>query len=152
MVEQRVDRDLVAVNDVEDARRHAGLGEELGRQHRGGRVLLGRLEDERVPARERRRPHPHRHHRREVERRDPGDDADRLPDRVDVDPGRGLLGEAALEERRDAAAELDHLEPARDLAERVRDDLAVLEREQPREVVAMGVEELPDPEEELGAP
>ena len=52
---------------------------------------------------------------------------------------------------RDAAAELDHLEPARDLAHRVGGHLAVLEREQPRDVLAVRVEELPDPEEELGA-
>ena len=144
VLEQRVDRDLVAVDDVEDAVGHARLGEQLGRQDRRGRVLLGRLEHERVAARERRRPHPHRDHRREVERRDPGDDAERLADRVDVDPGRGLLGEAALEQRRDPAAELDHLEPARDLAERVGVHLAVLEREQPREVLAVVVEELAD--------
>ena len=152
MLEQRVDRHLVAVHDVEDAVGHARLGEQLGREHRGRRILLGRLEDEGVPARERRRPHPHRDHRGEVERRDPGDDAERLADRVDVDPGRGLLREAALEQRRDPAAELDHLEPARHLAHRVGEHLAVLGGEQPREVLAVRVEELADPEEQLGAP
>ena len=99
MLEHRVDRDLVAVHDVEDAVRDAGLLEQLGRPDRRRRVLLGRLEHERVAAGERRRPHPHRDHRGEVERRDPGDDAERLPDRVDVDPGRGLLGHVALEQR-----------------------------------------------------
>ena len=137
--------------DVEDAVRDARLGEQLGDVDRRGRVLLGRLEDERVPARERGRPHPHGHHRGEVERRDPGDDAERLADRVDVDAGRGLLGELALEQRRDAAAELDHLEPARDLAHRVGEDLAVLGGEEAREVVAVLVDELADAEEELGA-
>ena len=66
-------------------------------------------------------------------------------------PGRGLLGVAALEQGRDPAAELDHLEPARDLAHRVGEHLAVLGGEQPGEVLAVGVEELADPEEELGA-
>src|SRR6266513_1356487 len=47
----------------------AGLREQLGRQDRRRGILLGRLEDEGVPARERGRPHPHRNHRREVERR-----------------------------------------------------------------------------------
>src|SRR6185503_21359990 len=98
-----------------------------------------------------RRPHPHGHHRGEVERRDPGDDAVRLADRVDVDPGRSLLRVAALQQLGDAAAELDHLEPARDLALRVGQDLAVLERQQAREVVAVRVEELSDAEEELGS-
>ena len=60
-------------------------------EDRRRRVLLRRLQDERVAAGERRRPHPHRDHRGEVERRDPGDDAERLADRVDVDAGRGLL-------------------------------------------------------------
>jgi hypothetical protein len=47
-------------------------------------------------------------------------------DRVDVDAGRGLFGEAALQQVRDAAGELDVLEAARDLAHRVGQDLAVL--------------------------
>ena len=65
-------------------------------------VLLRGLEHEGVPAGDRRRPHPHRHHRREVERRDARDDAERLADRVDVDGGRRLLREVALEQRREA--------------------------------------------------
>ena len=49
-------------------------------------------------------------------------------------------------------AVLDHLEPARDLAERVGVHLAVLAREDAGDVVAVRVEELADAEEELGAP
>ena len=131
VLEQRVDRDLVAVHDVEDAVGKTRLLQQLGRPERGRRILLGGLQHERVAARERRRPHPHGHHRGEVERRDSGDDAERLPDRVDVDPGRDLLGHVALEEVRDPAGELDHLEPARDLAHRVGEHLAVLGREDP---------------------
>ena len=56
-----------------------------------------------------------------------------------------------LSERRDAAGELDHLEPARDLAHRVGEHLAVLGGEDPREVLSVRVEELADREEELGA-
>jgi hypothetical protein len=151
VLEHAVDRHLVAVHDVEDAVWHAGLLEQLGHEDRRGRILLGRLEHERVPASERGRPHPHRDHRREVEGRDPRDHAQRLADRVDVDPGRGLFREAALQERRQAAAELDHLEPARDLPPRVREDLAVLGGEDPRDVVATVVHELADPEQRLGS-
>src|SRR5207248_11093393 len=102
------------------------------------------------PAGESRRPHPHRDHRREVERRDPGADAKRLPDRIDVDPCRSLLGEAALEELGYPAAELDHLEPARHLPLRVRQNLAVLDRQDLRDVFAMLVDESTDAEEDLG--
>ena len=51
---------------------------------------------------------------------------------------------------RDPAGELDHLEPSRDLAHRVGEHLAVLGRQQPGEVLAMLVEELADPEVDLG--
>ena len=71
-----------------------------GEEQRRRRVLLARLEHEGVAAGDRVRAHPQRHHGREVERRDAGDDAERLADRVDVDAGRGLLGEAALEQLR----------------------------------------------------
>ena len=70
VLEHPLDRDLVPLDDVEDAVGHAGLLQELGDEHRGGRVLLGRLQDERVAAGDRGRPHPHGHHRGEVERRD----------------------------------------------------------------------------------
>ncbi len=63
--------------------------------------------------------HPHRNHGREVERRDPGDHAERLTDLVDVDAGRDLLAEAALEQMRNAGREFEVFEAAGDLAERV---------------------------------
>ena len=105
-------------------------------EQRRRRVFLGRLEDERVAAGDGVAEHPHRHHRREVERRDPGDDAQRLADLVHVDAARDLLAEAALEQMRDAAGELEVLEPARDLTERVRRDLAVLGGQQRRDARA----------------
>src|SRR6185437_5631347 len=75
-------------------------------------------------------------------------DADGLADLVDFDPGRRLLRVLALQERRDAAAVLDDLEPARHLPRRVREHLAVLGSEDPRHLVTPVVQELPDPEEE----
>ena len=103
-----------------------------------------------LPQRDRRREHPHRHHRREVEGRDAGDDAQRLADLVDVDARARLLAEAALEQVRDAAGELEVLEAAGDLAQRVRRDLAVLGGQERRELVAMLVDEVPDPEQDVG--
>ena len=139
VLEQRVDRDLVAVDDVEDAVRHAGLL----RAARPTKIDAdGSFSDglsTNVFPHASAGAHIHiGHHRREVERRDAGDDAERLADRVDVDPGRGLLGEAALEQRRDPAAVLDHLEPARDLAERVgRGPCRARRVRMPRDVLAV---------------
>jgi len=45
---------------------------------------------------------------------------------VHIDLGRGVFGEAALQQMRDATGELDDLLTAADLAEGVGEDLAVL--------------------------
>ena len=81
--------------------------------------------------------------------RDDRDDAERLADRVDVDAGRGVLGEAALEQVRDAAGELGDLEAARDLAERVVEDLAVLGGDERGDLLLALVEQLAEGEEHL---
>src|SRR5699024_12758678 len=60
-------------------------------------TTLFRSEDEGVAGRDRDRVHPEGHHRREVERCDPGDDAQRLAQGVRVHAGGDVLGEAALE-------------------------------------------------------
>ena len=151
MLEQRVDRDLVAVHDVEDAVRDARFLQQLRRVHRRRRILLRRLQHERVPTRKRRRPHPHRHHRREIERRDPRHHTNRLPDRVHIDPGRGLLRELPLQQGGDPAGELDHLEAARHLAHRVRQHLAVLGHQELRDLLLARMHQLADVEHQLRA-
>src|SRR3546814_1084283 len=96
-------------------------------------TLFRSLEEEGVAARDRRAEHPHRDHRGEVERRDPGDHADRLAHRIDVDPRPGALGIFALQGVRDAAREFDHVEPALHVAARIGHHLAVFGRQQMRE-------------------
>ncbi len=133
VLEDRVHRRLAAVDEVDDAGRHDSVQELEGPLH-GERVLLGRLADERVPARDGKRQEPHRHHEGEVERRDRGEDADRLADHVRVDPARDVLQVRALHQRGDAGGDLDALDPAPDLAGRVLDRLAVVARDQEREL------------------
>ena len=65
MVEDGVDRLLVAVHDVQHAVGEAGLLEEIEDQHRRGRIALRRLQHEGVAAGDRHRMHPERHHGRE---------------------------------------------------------------------------------------
>ena len=125
-LQQRVDRLLVALQHVEDAVGETGLLPQRGDPECGRRVLLAGLEDDRVAGRDRDREEPHRHHGREVERRNDADHAQRVALGVHVDAGRDALGVAALEQVRDAARELDHLLAARDLADGVGEDLAVL--------------------------
>ena len=126
MREQRVDRLLVAVDHVEHAVGQAGFLEQRGEDQRRRRIALRGLQDERVAADERHREHPQRHHRRKVERRDAGDHAERLAQRVGVDAGADVVGELALQELRRAARVLDDLDAARELAGGIREHLAVL--------------------------
>jgi len=66
----------------------------------------------------------------------PAADAKRLAHRIDVDARACALRVFALQHVRDAAAELDHFQPALDIALGIGNDLAVFGREQPRELVA----------------
>ena len=116
VLEDCVDRFLVAVDDIEDTGRRARFHEQLGEAQRNARILLRRFADESVAAGDGQREHPHRHHGREVERRDARHHADRLADRVGVHVGGDVLGVAALREMRDAAGELDHFDAALDVA------------------------------------
>ena len=75
--ERSARRLAVAVHDVDDAVRHAGLVEELDEALREERRVLGRLQHDGVAAHERRRELPRRNRDREVPRRDRADDADR---------------------------------------------------------------------------
>ncbi len=151
LVEDRVDRALVAVDDVEDAGRQACLDHQFGQADRHGRITLGRLQDEGVAAGDRRGEHPHRDHGREVERRDAGADADGLADRVHVDAGAGTFGELALLQMRNADDEFADFQAAHEIALGVFDRLAVLAREDLGQLVHVGVEKFDELHEHAGA-
>ncbi len=152
VLEDAIDGDLVAVDDVEAAVGKPGLLQQVADQHAGRGILLARLEDEGVAAREGVGEHPHRHHAREVERGDAGHDAERLLDAVHIDPGAGLLAVSALHEVGDAAGELDVLEAAGHFAERVAEHLAVLHADQRGDLFAVGVDQFAHVEHHLGSP
>ncbi len=142
VLQQRVDSLLVAVDDVQHAWRQAGFQRQLGHQQRAGRVPLGGLQHEGVAADDGHRPHPQRHHDREVERRDAGRDPERLELAPGVDRRPDIAAVLALEQLRRIAGELDVLDAALQLAVRVADDLAVLGGQQRTDLVRMFLEQL----------
>ena len=135
MMQQGVDRHLVAVQHLEDAGRQARLGEQLGQQHRRGGILLRRLQDEGIAAGHGHGAHAARDHDREVERRDARHHAQRLADRPRIHVGGDLFGEVALHVVGDAAGEFHDLQAAPDLALGIVEGLAVLQRHQARQIV-----------------
>ena len=142
MVEDRVHRRLVAVDDLQDAVGQPRLGHQLGEHQGHGGVALGRLQDEGVAAHDRRAELPHRDHGGEVEGRDARGHAQRLAHRVDVDAGAGAVGELALQQVRGADAELGHLQPADHVALGVGDGLAMLAAQGLGQLVHVAVQEL----------
>lgn len=78
----------------------SAAGEQFGQPDRDRRVALARLEDEGVAAGSAGTGLPQRDHRGEVERRDAGDDAERLAHRVNVDTRTGALGELTFNQMR----------------------------------------------------
>ncbi len=151
MLEDGVDRLLVAVHDLEHAVGQTGLLQQIGEDQRGRRIALRRLQDEAVAARQRDRQHPQRHHRREVERGDAGDDAERLAQREAVDLAADLIGEITLEDLRRPRGELHDLDAARHLAQRVGQHLAVLGGDDGGKLARVAVEQIAEAEHHAGS-
>ena len=86
--------------------------------------------------------HPQRNHRREVERGDAGDDAERLAHRVNIDAARDVVGKLALLRMRRTAGEFAYLDAAQHRAHGVFDDLAVFVRYQRGQFFLVLVEQL----------
>ena len=134
-----------------DARREAGLLEQLDEPLADGRRVLRRLEDDRVAFEQARPEHPQRHGEGEVPRRDDRDDAPRLAAHEGV-----LLGDLRgqhVADRHPAGAEdvLDHVQAFDDLGPALGDDLAALAGHQLGEVVGLALDELGEVVEQLGA-
>ena len=137
MIQNRVDHFLVAMDDLENPLGHSGFEEQLCNAIGYAGIALRWLEDEGIADAGGDRAHPERDHRREVERRDTRTNAQWLAHRIDVDARTRALRIFALQHMRQAAAEFDNLQPALDIALAVGNHLAMLGREQVRQLVHM---------------
>ena len=123
MLEQRIDRGLVAVDDVERARRQARLVQQFREADRRRRIALGRLQHKGVAAGER---HGNIHIGTMTGKLNgvmPTHDAQRLAQAEHVDAGADVVAEFPLQEVRRAAGELDDFESAGHFAARIADVL-----------------------------
>ena len=104
-----------------------------------------------IAAGQRHRKHPHRHHGREVERRDPGADADWLAHGVGIDAAGDAFGKFAFQQMRDAAGEFHHFQTAGDGPLGIGERLAVFARQDFRQIVHVPVQQLAEGEHHLSA-
>ena len=149
MVAEGFDDFLAAVDEVDDARRQVALLEQLEDALLREWHLLGRLEDEGVAARHGEGQEPQRHHRGEVERRNRGAHADGLPHRDAVDAVGDVLESVSHEHRRRAAGDLDALDAATQAAARLVERLAVFGGDDPRDLLEVVLEQLPQLEHRI---
>jgi ParB family chromosome partitioning protein len=124
----RRDRRRIAVDEVDRAGRHAGVGERADQLGRRARRLLGRLDDDRAAGGERRRELAHDLVDREVPRRERGDRADRLLDDELIDPFAARRDDAAVGAARFLGEPVDRVGAVEDLALRLGEGLALLLR------------------------
>ena len=129
--EDGVNRFLVPLDHVENAVGQPRFLQQFRDHHRWRRVLFRWLENERIAAGDRHRRHPHRNHHGEVEGSNAGAYPDRLADAERVHGRPDVFRVFALQELRDPAGELGHLQPPLNRAHRVGECLAVLFRHQP---------------------
>src|SRR5262249_12744754 len=148
---QRVDRFLVAVDDVEHAFRQASLEKEFSDPQRPRRVAFGRFENERVATSDRWSAFPQRNHRREIKRGDAGDNAERLGHRDKINAAPGALAEFTLHQVWNPAGELQDLEAALDVALGIREGLAVLGGQQAGQIVVLALDQFQELEHYAGA-
>jgi hypothetical protein len=141
VVEDRVHRVLVAVDDLQDAIGQPGLLTQFGQHHRAGRVALGRFQDHRIARGQRRAHLPQGDHGGKVEGRDARDHAQGLAHGIHVDAGTGAVGELAFQQMRRADAEFDHLKPALHIALGVGKGLAMFAADGFGQLVHVAVDE-----------
>ena len=151
IIKDRINRFLVAVDDVQNACRKAGLNEQFGNAHRHARITLGRLQHIGVAASQRRADFPQGDHGREVERGDARDNAERLAQRIDVDVRTCAISEFALEQVRRADAEFDHFKAALNVALGVGNGLAMLAGQKLSQRVIFGMNQFEEFHQNAGA-
>jgi hypothetical protein len=85
---------------------------------------------------------PHGNHGGEVEGRDARHNAQRLPQREQVNPRSGVVGVFAFHQVRDTTGKFHHLKPALNVAARIGDGLTMLRGQELGQAVKLALDEL----------
>ena len=152
MLQEAINSHLVTIHNVEAPIGQTRLLQQFADEHARRRILLARLEHERVATSQGVGKHPHWNHCRKVERRDAGHNPKRLLDAVHVHTSRRLLAVPTLHQVGDAASKLDVLQPPSHLAQRIAKNLAVLLGEQSRNLLAIRINQLAHMKHDLRPP
>ncbi|MCY1414922.1 hypothetical protein D9M71_303870 [compost metagenome] len=142
VLQQRIDRRLIALHHVEHSIRQTGFSQQPRHQQTRGRIALGRLEDEAVTGNQRQRDHPQRHHHREVERCNPGTNPQWLAQVPVVDAAADVVAEFGFQQVRRTAGVFDDFDATGDFALGVGKHLAVFAADDFCQFVVMAIEQL----------
>ena len=142
---------VAAVHNVKDAIRQACFLQQFSQAYRGRRGQRRWLEDEAVAAGQRQREHPHRHHRREVKRRNPRHNTQRLHQRIAVHAGADIRGVFTFNQMWNTASKFNHFQTTCQLAQCVRPDFTVLANDDSRQFFSMLLKQHFKVEQDAGA-
>ncbi len=142
VMQDRVNRFLVAIDDLNDTFGQARFFQQFG-QHQGhGWITLGRFEDEGVAADDGGGEHPHGDHGGEVERRDTCGHAKGLAHGIHVDAGARAVGEIAFQQLGRADAVFHHFQTALHVTGGIGQGLAVFAAQRFGEFVHIAVQQV----------
>ena len=141
---------LAPLHHADDTRRQAGISEQLHESGAGERCLLGRLEEERVPAGDGDRHHPQRNQGREIERRNADHHTHRFADGMAVDIPRNVGQSLSHQLGGNAAGKFDDVKPAPQRAARLAQQLAVFADDAVCHVREVLFQQLPELEQDVG--
>ena len=152
MLQNPIYGNLVAIHDVQYAIRQSCFLQQSGKIHAGPWNLFRWLEHKRIAACNRIGDHPQRHHPRKIERRDSGNDSQRLPNLVHIHAAAGLLRKSTLQQMRNTARELHIFEAPRHLAHPVGHRLAIFKTDNLRQARTILHNQFVKPKHDLRAP
>ena len=126
IVQDCIDGHFIAVHNLQNTFGQTGFFHQFCKHQRHGWVTLGRLEDKRVTAGNRGRKHPHRDHRRKVERRNARRHPKRLAHGIHINAGARAVGVFALQKMRRTDAIFNHFKTALHVPFGIWNSLAML--------------------------
>ena len=151
VIEDGIDHRFVAVNDLNDTLWEAGLFDQLHEfAHAHGHFLAG-FQNKAIATRYRVGQEPHRHHEREVERRNRRHHAQRLANHVLVDTARDIFVVDALHQDRRTAGDFNVFDGALDLGVALFVGLAALIGNDAGKLFAVGLQQRLEFEQGLNA-
>jgi hypothetical protein len=152
MVQQTVNGHTISVHHIQSTIRNTCLSQQLCQFHRCTRIFFTGFQNECVSTRQRNREHPHRNHRWEIKRGNPGHHPERLSKRITVHACTDLLGEFSFQYLRDSAGKLHDFQASNYLAKGVLQRFSMFGTDRCRKAFLLPLDKIPETKKNARSP